>query len=177
MSKTPILLDGVLRYLQGVKSFIMKKIVLFLLLTVVVLGCSKDDENDSESIKDEVLTGTVQGKPFTFKGGKAFNTTTFDDEPGISLNITNVVADCYDSVLDFELRISAVVPNRVGVFNDINIVDQDGDDMPFNNLDSTVEIMALSATEISGKMKLDRVASSIAEESVFEGSFTLSICE
>ncbi|MBD1259397.1 hypothetical protein HZY62_02260 [Maribacter polysiphoniae] len=155
----------------------MKKIVLLLLLTAVTLGCSKDNDNDSEGIKDEVLTGTVQGKPFTFKGGKAFNTTTFDDEPGISLNITNVIADCDDSIFDFELRISAVVPNRVGVFKDINIVDQDGDDIPFNNIDNTVEIIALSATEVKGKMKLNRAASSIAEESVFEGSFTLPICE
>ncbi|MBD0778078.1 hypothetical protein HPE56_09760 [Maribacter sp. ANRC-HE7] len=155
----------------------MKKIVLLLLLTVVGLGCSSDEENDSEGIKDQVLTGTVQGKPFTFKGGKAFNTTTFDDEPGISLNLTNVLADCDDSIFDFELRIGAVVPNRVGVFKDINIVDQDGDDIPFNNIDNTVEIIALSATEITGKMKLNRSASSIAEESIFEGSFILPICE
>ena len=155
----------------------MKKIVFLILLSIVILGCSKDNESDSEGIKDQVLTGIVQGKPFTFKGGKAISTTTYDDEPGISLNITNVIANCDDAVFDFELRISAVVPNKLGVFNDINIVDQDGDDIPFNNLDNTVEITALSATEVSGKMKLNRAESSIAEKSDFEGTFTLTICE
>lgn len=155
----------------------MKKILLLFLLSIFIIGCSKDDENDSGDIKDQVLTGIVQGKPFIFKGGKAFGTTTFDDEPGISLNLTNVTANCDAAVFDFELRINAVVPRKVGVFNDINIVDQDGDDLPFNNLDKTVEITSLSATEISGKMKLNRPETSIAEESVFEGAFTLTICE
>ena len=155
----------------------MKKILVLFLLSIIIIGCSKDGESDSGDIKDQVLTGIVQGKPFTFKGGKSFGTTTFDDEPGISLNLTNVTANCDAAVFDFELRINAVVPNKVGVFNDINIVDQDGDDIPFNNLDKTVEITSLSATEVSGKMKLNRPETSIAEESVFEGTFTLTICE
>lgn len=141
------------------------------------IGCSKDDDNATESIKNQNLTGTVQSKAFTFIGGKAFETTTFDDEPGLSLNLTNVAADCTDAVFDFDLRISAVVPNKIGVYNNINIVDQDGNDVPFNNLDETVEITALSSTEVSGKMKVSRAESSIAEESVFEGTFTLLICE
>lgn len=157
----------------------MKKTLVFGLLSLVLWSCSSDDADYSanETIKDQVLTGTVQGKSFTFQGGKAFGTTTFSDEEGLSLNLTNVAANCDDAVFDFVLSISAVVPNKVGVYNDINIVDQDGDDLPFNNLDKTVEITAVSETEISGKMKLSRPESSIAEESNFEGTFTLPICD
>lgn len=155
----------------------MKKLLFLVVVGLLCIGCSKDDDTSSDSIKNQNLTGIVQGKAFTFVGGKAFETTTFDDEPGLSLNLTNVSANCDDAVFDFELRISAIVPSQIGVYTNINIVDQDGNDVPFNNLDETVEITALSSTEISGKMKVSRSESSIAEETIFEGTFTLPICE
>lgn len=154
----------------------MKHSIIFLFSLFVLVSCSSDDEG-SDSISDQVLTGTLQGESFTFVAGKAFETETSAGELAYSLNLTNVAAVCDDFVGDFDLRISVTVPQEVGVFTDINIVDQNGNDTPFNNLGETVEITSLTSTSIAGKMKLSRSNSEIAEESIFEGTFTLPICQ
>jgi len=156
----------------------MKNLFIISLFIVTIFSCSKSDD-ESISIKDQILTGTVEGKPFTFVAGKAFYDISFDDEEQVSINLTNVVVDCDDYVGDYILSIRARVPRQVGVFDDINIVtlDKGGDGIPFNNLNETVEITSLSETEISGNMKLRNEASSISPESIFEGSFTMSLCQ
>lgn len=148
---------------------------------VLQVSCSKSDDGGGDGISDQTLTGSVEGKAFTFVGGKAFETTNFNEETVISLNLTNVAANCDDFISDFVLRISADVPNAIGVYSDINIADRDSNDgdggISFNNNGETVEITAISATKISGKMRISRPASVIAPESVFEGTFTLPLCQ
>jgi hypothetical protein len=62
------------------------------------------------------------------------------------------------------------------VQDDVNIVTQDGDNTPFNSLQQSIEITVISETEISGKMSLNKMESTIGPESIFEGSFTIPIC-
>ena len=159
----------------------MNKFFIFFTALVICTSCSSDDENDNdggeEVVSDAPLTGTLQGEAFTVAGGIAFDTSTFDDEPAISINLTNVAAGCDDDLFDFGLRISAIVPNAVGVYTNINIVDQAGDGSPFNNPDQTVEITALSNTEISGRLSLSRETSNVEEGSNFEGTFTIPVCQ
>ncbi|XMO87162.1 hypothetical protein AAFN75_02505 [Algibacter sp. AS12] len=155
----------------------MNKFFLGCFLAFSFFSCSSDDGNDS-GVKNEILTGTVEGKPFTFVGGKAFD-TSFNNETLLSVNLTNERADCSSTIFDYGLSISVDVPKAVGTYNDVNIVTKDNDsqDPPFNSIGQTVEITAISATEISGKMKLNREASTIAEASIFEGTFTVPVCE
>jgi len=150
----------------------MKKFGLICFVLLSIYSCSKDEGRE---VKDKVLTGTVEGKAFTFKGGKAF-ITIFNNQEKVSVNLTNVAADCSSNVFDFELEIRTIVPREIGVFTTINIATQDGNNTPFNHLNQTVEITALSDTQISGKMKLYKKESSLAGESIFEGTFTIPLC-
>ena len=143
--------------------------------SVASLQYKSSDEIDG-NISNQNLIGTVLGQDFTFVDGIAFE-TTFGDEVLISVNLTNVGTTCDDSVLDFVLSVRAQVLNQIGVYNDINIVEQNDNGTPFNNLNQTVEITSIRNTEISGKMKIDRSSSDIAAGSSFEGTFTLPICD
>lgn len=155
----------------------MKHFFLICLTFFSLLSCSSDDDNDdSSSISDQNLSGTVEGNSFTFKGGQAYFRSSSSTEE-ITINLTNEPFGCETSTFDYGLKISADVPNEVGVYTDVNIVTQDGNNTPFNSIGETVEITAVSATEISGKMKLNKEGSSMFAESIFEGSFTISICE
>ncbi|GAB1857530.1 hypothetical protein MHTCC0001_23660 [Flavobacteriaceae bacterium MHTCC 0001] len=157
----------------------MKKILLVLSIALTVFNCSSSDEDNSGgAISDQILTGTVEGRAFTFKGGKAFITTNFEDEEAISLNLTNVEVGCETFVGDYDLSISAIVPNQVGMHQDINIVTHQDGESPFNHLGQVLEITAISNTEVSGKMRLNFPSNDdFFKESIFEGTFTLTICE
>ena len=154
----------------------MKKYFLVFLMIVVFVSCSKSEDDDT-SIKNQEVTGTVQNEPFTFKGGKAFLTTNFNDEEAISINLTNEIVGCDVYINDYGLSISIIAPLKVGVHKEVNIVTQDGNGIPFNHLDETIEITALSDTEVSGKIKLNNPASGPFKENIFEGTFTVLICE
>lgn len=155
----------------------MKKLFWSFILAFTVMSCSSDkDDSSAGDISNQTLTGTVEGKAFTVKGGQAYYRSSSNTEE-ITINLTNVVVGCETSTFEYVLRISADVPNEVGVHTDINIVTQDGNETPFNSLGETVEITAVSATEISGKMKLNKKGSETFAESIFEGAFTIPICE
>ncbi len=153
----------------------MKKLFWSLVVLITFVSCSSDND-DSSSISNQILTGTVEGQAFTFMGGQAFFRSSTSTEE-ITIYLTNEDLGCETDIFDYELTISATVPNMVGVYTDINIVTQDGNNTPFNSLGETVEITSVSATEISGKMKLNKEGSEMFAESIFEGSFTVSICE
>jgi|GEM_PF-3723569 len=155
----------------------MKNFFLGCLLIVAFVSCSSDDDGDGGvNVKDQLVTGTVQSRPFTFVGGKAFLTTNFNQEEAVSVNLTNVTANCDSSIFDYDLSISVIVPNKIGVFTEVNVVTNDDDSVPSNHLNETVEITAISATEITGKIKLNDPASGVFKENIFEGTFTLPIC-
>lgn len=153
----------------------MKKLFLVCFLAGSVLSCSTDNDGNTD-IQDQILAGTVAGKNFTFQSGQSFFSSGSNQDQ-INIYVTNELVDCGTSVLDYGLRISAKVPYQVGVYTDINIVTSDSGSTPFNSLGETVEITSVSAMEISGKMKLIKPASVIAPESIFEGTFTVPICE
>ena len=153
----------------------MKKLF-WSLLVVTFISCSKDAVDSASTISNQPLTGIVEGKAFTVNGGQAFFRSSSSAEE-ITIYLTNDDFGCETSIFDYNLIISATVPNMVGVYTDINIVTQDGNNTPFNSLGETVEITAVSATEISGKMKLTKESSAISAASIFEGSFTVPICE
>ncbi|MBO0590328.1 hypothetical protein I2486_02815 [Cellulophaga sp. E16_2] len=156
----------------------MKKLFWSLILAFTVMSCSSDkDDSSADTISDQTLTGTVEGKAFTVQGGKAFFRSSTSTEE-ITIYLTNENFGCDSDIFDYTLTINASVPNMVGVYTDVNIVTQDGNNTPFNNLTETiVEITAVSDTEISGKMKLNKEGSEAFPESIFEGAFTVSICE
>jgi hypothetical protein len=155
----------------------MKKLFWSLILAITVVSCSSDkDDSSTDAISNQALTGTVEGKVFTVQGGKAFFRSSTSREE-ITIYLTNEEFGCESDIFDYNLTINATVPNRVGIYSDINIVTQDGANSPFNSLGETVEITAVSETEISGKMKLNKESSEAFAESVFEGTFTVSICE
>ncbi|WP_158974134.1 hypothetical protein [Cellulophaga sp. L1A9] len=156
----------------------MKKLFWSLILAVTFMSCSSDkDDSSSSSISDQALVGTVEGEAFTVQGGKAFFRSSTSTEE-ITIYLTNENFGCESDIFDYNLTINTTVPNMVGIYTDVNIVTQDGNNTPFNHLAETiVEITAVSDTEISGKMKLNKEGTEAFPESIFEGAFTVSICE
>ncbi|WP_405292518.1 hypothetical protein [Algibacter sp. Ld11] len=143
------------------------KISLTLLISLMI-SCSGDDNSNSEdNISNQILQGQVFGNDFTALGGKAF-----DSGEDISVNITNIAADCESSVLDYDLEISTYVTPEVGVYEGINVVFNKDGEAPLNYLDSIVEVTSLTDTEITVKIKA--VSSS---ENTIEGIFTVPYCK
>ncbi|MBU2996996.1 hypothetical protein KO500_11155 [Cellulophaga baltica] len=156
----------------------MKKYFALGVLIINMFSCSTDKmEDGTTEIEDQILTGTVEGQAFTFMGGMAFSSTNFSDEEVYVLNLTNESVTCETDIFDYGLRISVTVLKEEGEQNDVNIVTQDGDNTPFNSLQQSIEITMISDTEISGKMSLNKSESSISPESIFEGTFTIPICD
>ena len=156
----------------------MKKLFVFFTALSLLSSCSRDDGNTGEVPTNQILSGTVQGELFTFAGGLAFETVSLEEQEVLSINLTNTEAGCEESIFDFELRISATVPADVGVYEDVNITDRNGRNRtPFNNLNQTVEITAISDTEVSGILSLNRETTDLQEGSTFGGTFTVPICE
>ena len=142
------------------------KISLTLLISLMI-SCSDDDDNSGDNISNQILQGQVFGNDFTALGGKAF-----DSGEDISVNITNIVADCESSVLDYDLEISTYVTPEVGVYEGINVVFNKEGEAPYNYLDATVEVTSLTETEITVKIKADS-----SSDKTVEGTFTVPYCQ
>jgi hypothetical protein len=142
------------------------KISLTLLISLMI-SCSDDDDNSGDNISNQILQGQVFGNDFTALGGKAF-----DSGEDISVNITNIVADCESSVLDYDLEISTYVTPEVGVYEGINVVFNKEGEAPYNYLDATVEVTSLNDTEITVKIKADS-----SSDKTVEGTFTVPYCQ
>lgn len=132
-----------------------------------MISCSDDDDNSGDNISNQILQGQVFGNDFTALGGKAF-----DSGEDISVNITNIVADCESSVLDYDLEISTYVTPEVGVYEGINVVFNKEGEAPYNYLDATVEVTSLNDTEITVKIKADS-----SSDKTVEGTFTVPYCQ
>ena len=133
-------------------------------LTLVMSSCS---DSDPSGIADTTLSGKVFGTSFTAKGGKSFTSGE-----SVSVNITNVEADCDSYVLDYEYAISAYVPAEVGVYNNVTVVFNKDGETPLNMFKANVEVVSFSNNEITVKIK----ANSSADNTV-EGKFTLPFCQ
>ena len=142
------------------------KISLTLLISLMI-SCSDDDDNSGDNISNQILQGQVFGNDFTALGGKAF-----DSGEDISVNITNIAADCESSVLDYDLEISTYVTPEVGVYEGINVVFNKDGETPYNYLYATVEVTSLTETEITVKIKADS-----SSDKTVEGTFTVPYCQ
>ncbi|MEL0652815.1 hypothetical protein V6246_15445 [Algibacter sp. TI.3.09] len=142
------------------------KISLTLLISLMI-SCSDDDDNSGDNISNQILQGQVFGNDFTALGGKAF-----DSGEDISVNITNIAADCESSVLDYDLEISTYVTPEVGVYEGINVIFNKDGEAPYNYLAATVEVTSLTETEITVKIKADS-----SSDKTVEGTFTVPYCQ
>ena len=142
------------------------KIALTLLITLMI-SCSDDDDNSGDNISNQILQGQVFGNDFTALGGKAF-----DSGEDISVNITNIAADCESSVLDYDLEISTYVRPEVGVYEGINVIFNKDGEPPYNYLGATVEVTSLTDNEITVKIKADS-----SSDKTIEGTFTVPYCQ
>ncbi|WP_158845284.1 hypothetical protein [Algibacter sp. L1A34] len=141
------------------------KIALTLLISLMI-SCS-DDDNSGDNISNQILQGQVFGNDFTALGGKAF-----DSGEDISVNITNIAADCESSVLDYDLEISTYVRPEVGVYEGINVIFNKDGEPPYNYLGATVEVTSLTDNEITVKIKADS-----SSDKTIEGTFTVPYCQ
>lgn len=96
----------------------LKKITQITLMGLLFLNvsCSKDNNNSSDDKNDSPLTWVTDGKNFTAKGGKAF-----DSDNSISVNITPHESDCNSEVIDFVDYISVSIPKN-STSNKLNVV-------------------------------------------------------
>ena len=138
-----------------------------LIIFVFLASCSTEDDNNSD-ISNSNLSGTVFGESFTSQGGKAFNSGD-----NISINITNINANCTSTVLDYDLYVSTTVLFEVGTYNNVNVVfHKDDETNPLNVLQSTVIIEEITATSITVKIKSE---ADFSDNSV-AGTFTVDYC-
>ena len=142
------------------------KLFMLLLLFAFVINCSTNDDTDSDNISNQTLQGNVFGTDFMAVGGKAF--ASGDD---LSINITDINADCSSLIYDYNLYMSTYVPLEIGIY-DVNVVFNIEDELPHNYTKGTVEVTAISDTEVTVKI----LANSSANNSV-EGTFTVPICD
>ena len=141
------------------------KVILVSFLTIM-MSCS-DDENMGGSGSNQVLQGKVFDLDFTALGGKAF-----DSGEKVSVNITNIAANCNSSVLDYKLSISVDVKPEVGVYENTNVVFDKEGEVPLNFLAGVVEVTSLTDSQITVKIN----ANSSTDNKV-EGRFTVSYCK
>lgn len=134
-------------------------------ISIFLASCSSDDDNSS-NISGSNLSGTVYGDSFTAVGGKAF-----DSGDEISINITNVSADCNSSIFDYNLYISTSVLLEEGTYTNTNVVFHKEGETPFNYFGGTVIIEEITETTITVKIK----AESNSEDTI-EGTFTVDYC-
>lgn len=141
------------------------KVAALLILSIVLTNCSKDD--DKSSISDKNLSGKVFGDSFTAVGGKAFDSG--DNE--VSINITNIAADCESSIFDYDLYISTDVELKVGTYNNLNVAFHKDGETTFNALGSTVIVQKITNETITVKIQAKSSTSSV------EGTFTANYCK
>lgn len=144
----------------------VKLVKLVLVCTLLVCtACSKDDDNNS--VSEKVLSGKVFGKSFVAKGGKAF---TSGDE--ISIEITNVVADCKSDFFELDYSVSTYIKKEKGTNTKANVIfSKKGEIAPLNVLNSTVIVEEITDSLITIKIK-----SNSGSDNDVEGKFTVPFC-
>lgn len=139
---------------------------MLIMLFVFAISCSSDDDGSS-NISNQALQGKVFGESFIATGGKAFSSGD-----NLSVNITNVSADCSSTVFDYNLYVSTSITPEVGTYNNVNVAFLSDVEIPFNYLSSTVEVTAISDEQITVKISADS-----SSDNTVEGVFTVSICD
>ncbi|UTD15927.1 hypothetical protein HER15_10790 [Tenacibaculum mesophilum] len=154
------------------KNFFKISYVTLVCLTLVMTGCSDDDNTDNigTPIPNTILKGKVYGKDFTAKGGKSFASGK-DGE--VSINITNEEVGCDSDIFDYKLEVSLLVEGKVGTYNDVNVVFKDGEGNLVNVLGSNVEVVSISDSKINLKIE----AKSIDKQNKVSGSFEVEYCK
>ena len=138
-----------------------------IVLAVVFVGCSDSDSDNLGGIANTPLKGKVHGTSFVAQGGKAFVSGN-----NLSINITNVTADCNSSILDYTLYVSTDVESKVGITTKANVVFNKKGETPLNKLNSTVTVEKLTSTEVTVKIKADSTG-----DNTVEGTYTVPFCK
>lgn len=162
-----------------------KKLLFTFILSFLLTGCDQEsnDGNDGDSsfvISEQTLTGTINGKSFTFVSG-SFEEDSFDPTK-ISVTLYNVtLADvCNPGISTGKVKVFFSIPESVGEINlswgesnsqTVTMYDSDGN----QNIIATegkINIISISNTTLEGGL----VTASF-EGSQVNGKFTLTRCE
>lgn len=140
--------------------------VTFVLFLTLFISCSDDDTTEG-IVSNQPLQGKVFGGDFTALGGKSFESGS-----KVSINITNVAADCSSTIFDYDSYISTEVTAKVGVYNNVNVAFHKKGETVVNVIQSTVEITSITDSQIMVKVK-----SNSSTSNVVDGIFTVSYCK
>ncbi len=157
------------------KNFL--RLSLVTLMLILFVNCSDDDSETSGSggsgsnISNQVLSGIVFDEPFEAAGGKAWN-----DGEEINIAITNQNAGCESNIFDYEYEIGTWVPKKIGIHTTTIVFNKQGS-TPMNFLNSEVEVVAVSDSEITIKLKQSGTSILSEEKHDVEGKFTIPICQ
>lgn len=160
-----------------------KSLVLLVSLGMLmgISACGKDeDAGPSYSFIDQNLQGTVDGIPFTLKGG-TFEDGFEDGEIFIDLYDINEQGEVCDLFFGEHVSVFFSIPNAIGLYElSFNLNSFDGRTVTLYNPDNSlntiategaVEILSISATEVTGR--LDARAD---ENNAVNGNFSAVLC-
>jgi len=152
------------------------KFFLVLALAIVSFTSCNSDDVETTSPSNDPLTGMVNGLEFRAIGGKAFDR----GEGEMSVNITNVETTCADSVLDYDLEVSFIVPNTTGRYDgaNLNVVFSADGETPRNLIGSSViEINSIRINSAEGGTLSGKVIATWDDNNTVNGTFTVDYCE
>jgi hypothetical protein len=139
----------------------MKTVYRFIFV-LTFISCSNDDD-----ITDANLSGTVLGESFAASGGNAFTVNNT-----LSIQISNISANCDSEIALHDYFLSFEVPKGTGPFIDIELEFAGNDKSVVEYSDAAIIITAIKSASITGKI----VANFNADNKV-EGTFEVPLCE
>lgn len=164
--------------MKNQKSFLL--IALFI-ATSLFTSCGNDDEaGPTYSFINQNLQGTIDGIPFTLKGGR-FEDGFEENEISIDLYDTNEQGDICSILFGEFVNVFFSIPRAVGLYElSFNLDSFDGRTVTLYNPDNSlniiategaVEILSISDTQVTGRMDVR-----FDEENAVNGNFTVELC-
>jgi len=134
-------------------------------LCIFAFSCSSDD---SDNTSNNTIKGEIYGSSFTAAGGQAFASGD-----NLSVNITNVSADCSLDIINYDLYITTIVTPEVSTNNNAEVFFYAIGESVYELSGATVEVVAISDDEITVSIS----ANSNLSDNNLEGTFTVPICD
>lgn len=160
----------------------MKNPLLYFLLAIsLCISCSDEDTDTNKNaygFSGNPISGTLYGRNFTMRGGRAARVNMFNVESiEIQLSAQNLGCEAASGSANFPIRITA--PRATGVYTeDVYVTYEDPDSDSYVSVASgmggnLMEITSITETKVTGNI----ISSSTTTNNNINGSFEIPICQ